>query len=176
MTSTISIPELSITQMSKMLRNLESWLGKAEAHAKERGFDVDVLVGVRLAPDQFPLARQIQSSCDTVKLAAARLSGGQAPSHPDDETTITQLRQRIHATLAYLETVTHESLGGAADRDIQLPFAKGKACKGSDYLVEFVVPNFYFHVTTAYALLRHSGVPLGKMDFIGGMKMYDLEG
>ena len=176
MTSTITIPELSITQMSKMLRNLQGWLGKAEAYAKERGFDVDVLVGVRLAPDQFSLARQIQASCDTVKFAAARLSGGEAPPHPDEETSIAQLRQRILATLAYLETVTHASLEGAAERDIQLPFAKGKACKGSDYLVEFVVPNFYFHVTTAYALLRHSGVPLGKLDFIGGVKMYDFEG
>jgi len=175
MTSAIAIPELSITQMSKMLRNLEGWLGKAEEYAKERGFEVDVLVGARLAPDQFALARQIQASCDTVKFAAARLSGGEAPSHPDEETTVAELRTRIQATLAYLETVTHESLEGAGDRTIQLPFAKGKGCKGSDYLVEFVVPNFYFHATTAYAILRHSGVPVGKLDFIGGVKMFDLE-
>ncbi len=176
MTSAVTIPELAITQLSKMLRNLEGWLGKAEAHAEERGFEVDVLVGTRLAPDQFALARQIQASCDTAKFAAARLSGGEAPSHPDEETTVAELRARIHATLAYLETVTPESLEGSGDRDIQLPFAKGKACKGSDYLVEFVLPNFYFHATTAYAILRHSGVPVGKLDYIGGVKMYDFEG
>ncbi|MEX1368033.1 MAG: DUF1993 domain-containing protein [Nannocystaceae bacterium] len=174
MSSTISIPELSITQMSKMLRNLEAWLGKSEAYAQERGFEVDVLMGARLAPDQFTLARQVQAACDTAKLAAARLTGGEAPSHPDDETTIAQLRERVRSTLAYLETVTHEAFEGSADREIQLPFAKGKACKGADYLVEFVVPNFYFHATTAYAIMRHNGVSVGKYDFIGGVKMYDL--
>lgn len=174
MSSTISIPELSITQMSKMLRNLDAWLGKAEAYAQERGFEVDVLMSARLAPDQFTLDRQVQAACDTAKMTAARLTGGEAPSHPDDETTIAQLRERVRSTLAYLETVTHEAFEGSADREIQLPFAKGKACKGSDYLVEFAVPNFYFHATMAYAIMRHNGVSVGKFDFIGGMKMFDL--
>ena len=174
MSSTVSIPELAVTQMSKMLRNLEAWLAKAEADAQERGFEVDVLVGARLAPNQFPLARQVQGACDTAKLTAARLTGGKAPSHPDEETTVAQLRERIRSTLAYLETVTHDAFDGSADREIQLPFAKGKACTGADYLVEFAVPNFYFHATTAYAILRHNGVSVGKLDYIGSVNTFDL--
>ncbi|MCB9715986.1 MAG: DUF1993 domain-containing protein [Myxococcales bacterium] len=175
MSSSLPIHDLTVFQMSKMLRNLDGWLGKAEDYAKEKGFEVDVLLQARLAPDMFPLARQVQAACDNAKFGAARLSGIEAPAHPDEEKTIAELRERIRSALAYLETVTPEGLAESGDREIQLPFVQGKACKGRDYLLEFVMPNFYFHITTAYAILRHNGVPLGKYDYIGGIKMYDVE-
>ena len=159
--------------MSKMLRNLDAWLGKAEDHAKAKEFDVDVLVSARLAPDQYALVRQIQASCDSAKFTAARLAGTQAPSHPDEEKTIAELRERIRSTIAYLETVTPEMLEGGADREVRLSFMPGKAIKGGDYLVDLGLPNLYFHVVTAYAILRHNGVPLGKRDFIGHARLFD---
>lgn len=175
MSTTLSIHDLTVFEMSKMLSNLNAWLGKAEDFAKERGFSVDVLVDARLAPDQFALVRQVQAACDTAKLGVARLAAVEAPSHPDEEKTIAELRARITSTLAFLETVTPEALEGAADREIRLPWIEGKACKGGDYLLEFSLPNFYFHLTTAYSILRHNGVCVGKYDFIGGMRLYDVE-
>lgn len=172
----MSLHDASVSQMSKMLRNLESWLDKAEAHAKAKGFEVDVLASARLAPDMYPLVRQVQAVCDTAKFAAARLAGVTAPSHPDTETTIAELHQRIRSTLAWLETVTPEQLAGAAEREVSLSFMPGKAMKGADYLVDMALPNFYFHVTTAYAILRHNGVGVGKPDFIGHMRLHDASG
>ncbi|MCA9651169.1 MAG: DUF1993 domain-containing protein [Myxococcales bacterium] len=174
MSSSLPIYDLTVFQMSKMLRNLDGWLGKAEDYAKEKGFEVDVLLQARLAPDMFPLARQVQAACDNAKFGAARLSGIEAPAHPDEEKTIAELHERIRSTLAFLETVSAGSMAEASAREIQLPFAKGKACTGCDYLVEFATPNFYFHLTTAYALLRHNGVPVGKYDYIGSVKMHDV--
>jgi uncharacterized protein len=170
----MSLHDASVSQMSKMLRNLEGWLDKAEAHAKAKGFEVDVLAVARLAPDQYALVRQVQASCDAAKFTAARLAGIPAPSHPDTETTIAELRQRIRSTLAYLETVTPEQLAGATEREVTLPFMPGKAMKGAAYLVDLALPNFYFHVTTAYAILRHNGVGLGKLDFIGHARFYEV--
>jgi uncharacterized protein len=170
----MSLYDASVTQMSKLLRNLEGWLDKAEAHAKLKGFEVDVLATARLVPDQYPLVRQVQAACDNAKFAAARLAGITAPSHPDTETTIAELRQRIHATLSFLETITPEQLGGAAEREVMLPFLPGKAIKGEHYLVDVALPNFYFHATTAYAILRHNGVDVGKLDFIGRIRAYDV--
>jgi uncharacterized protein len=172
----MSLHDASVSQMSKMLRNLEGWLDKAEAHAKLKGFEVDVLTSARLAPDQYPLVRQIQSACDTAKFTAARLAGVTAPSHPDTETTIAELRQRIRSTLAWLETVTPEQFAGAAEREVTLSFMPGKAMKGADYLVDMALPNFYFHTTTTYAILRHNGVELGKYDFIGHVRLHDASG
>lgn len=170
----MSLHDTSVTQMSKMLRNLEGWLEKAEAHAKTKGFEVDVLAVARLAPDQYTLVRQVQAACDSAKFTAARLAAVDAPAHPDTETTIAELRTRIRSTISFLETVTPEQFAGAAEREVTLPFMPGKAIKGADYLVDMAVPNFYFHVTTAYAILRHNGVPLGKYDFIGHLRAYDV--
>lgn len=172
----MSLHDASVSQFSKMLRNLDAWLGKAEEHAKAKEFDVDVLVSARLAPDQYALVRQIQAACDSAKFSAARLAGTQAPSHPDEETTIAQLRERIRSTVAYLETVTPQMLEGAVDREVRLSFMPGKAIKGGDYLVDLGLTNFYFHVTMAYAILRHNGVSLGKRDYIGSARLYDVEG
>jgi hypothetical protein len=156
-----------IPQYSKMLKNVEHWLDKASAHAAARKFDVDTLVHARLAPDQYSLDRQIQSACDTAKFSAAYLSGKEAPAHPDTEKTIAELRQRIHSCRAYLETIT--DVTGAEERKVAPKFMQGKWLRGDDFLVQMSLPNFYFHVTTAYAILRHNGVELGKMDFLGSM-------
>jgi hypothetical protein len=149
------------------------WLDKAEAHAQAKKFEVDVLATARLAPDQYALVRQVQSSCDVAKFAAARLAGVQPPSHPDTEQTVEELRQRVRSTLAFLETVTPEQFAGAAEREVALPFMPGKAIKGAHYIVDFALPNFYFHVTTTYAILRHNGVDVGKYDYIGHVRFYD---
>ena len=168
----MSLYEACIPQMSKMLDNLGAWLDKAEASAKERGFEADVLLSARLAPDQFALTRQIQTAADTAKFAGARLTGKEAPSHPDTETTIDELRARLKETAEFLRGLTAEDFKGAADREIVLPFLPDMGIRGTDYLNEFALPNFYFHASTAYAILRHNGVNLGKRDFIGGMKLF----
>jgi uncharacterized protein len=160
-----------ITECRKMLSNLDGWLHKAEAHAKTKSFDPNVLVTARLTPDQYPLVRQVQSACDSAKFAAARLSGEEAPKHPDTEQTIEELHRRIAACTSYLGTLTPKDFEGAETRRISLPFLEGKTLAGSDYLVEMAVPNFFFHLTHAYAILRHNGVDLGKMDYIGSLTM-----
>lgn len=161
----------SIPPLDKMLGNLSGWLQQATAHAEERGFDPEVLLSCRLAPDQFPLVRQIQAACDAAKFTAARLSGTEAPAHPDEETTLEQIQARIAATRAYLEGFGPDDLAGAAERELSPSFLQGASVMALDYLREFALPNFYFHVTTAYAILRHNGVPLGKRAFIGHMSI-----
>jgi hypothetical protein len=158
-------------QMKKQLRQLDAWLTTASEHAKAKGFDGNVLLGVRLAPDQFPLVRQVQIACDTLKLGASRLSGKAAPSHADDEQSIDALHGRVKDTLAYLDGISSADLAGAAGRSITQPRWEGKTMSGADYFVEHVVPNFYFHLSHVYALLRHNGVPLGKKDYLGTLTM-----
>jgi hypothetical protein len=162
-----------VPQYAKMLHNLEGWLDKATAFAEKKGFPVDTLVNARLAPDMYSLDRQIQSACDTAKFSAAYLSGKQAPAHPDTEKTFAELRARIKSCLAFLETVTAADLAGAEERKVSPKFLQGKWVRGDQYLLQMSLPNFYFHVTTAYAILRHNGVDLGKTDFIGGMPVRD---
>jgi uncharacterized protein len=160
-----------ILECKKMLSNLDGWLTKAEAHAKAKSFDPSVLFAARLAPDQYPLVRQVQAACDNAKFVAARLANKEAPKHPDTEQTIEELHRRIAACTTYLATFTAKDFEGAETRRITLPFLEGKTLSGSDYLVEMAVPNFFFHLTHAYAILRHNGVELGKMDFIGSLTM-----
>jgi hypothetical protein len=168
----MSLYAASIPQFSKLLTNLEAWLDKAEAYAQTKKFDPAVLLGSRLAPDQLPLLRQIQIACDAAKNGSARVTGKQPPSHPDTEQTLEQIRARIKATLAYLATFTAEDFAGAETRKVNVP-GRGKLALGQDHLLEQVLPNFYFHVTTAYAILRHNGVDLGKADFLGPLKLHD---
>jgi hypothetical protein len=163
----------TITQFAKMLGNLERWLEKGVAWAEQKKFEPDVLARSRLAPDQYDLVRQVQSACDAAKYAAAYLSGGQAPSHPDTEKTIAELKARIRTCVAYLESVKPQQYAGAAERRVAPPWLQGKWFLGADYLTQVAIPNFYFHVTTAYAILRHNGVELGKMDFIGSLPVHD---
>ena len=156
-------------QMKKQLRQVDSWFDKAEAHAKARGFDPNLLVAVRLAPDQFGLARQIDSTCDTAKLAASRLTGKDAPKNDDDEKTIAELRARVASAIAYLDTFTEKDFDGAATRTITTPRWEGRTMTGHDYFLEHALPNFYFHLAHAYAILRESGVDVGKRDYLGAL-------
>jgi len=162
----------AVTEMKKMLSNLDRWIEKGVAHAKAKSFEPNVLVTQRLAPDQYPLVRQVQSACDNAKFCAARLSGKEPPKHPDTETTVDELRARIRAVVAYLETYKAEDFAGADTRRIDLPFMEGQSIHGADYLVEMAQPNFFFHVTTAYSILRHNGVDVGKMDYIGSLSTF----
>lgn len=169
----MSLYEASVPQLTKMLENLSAWIDKANAHAKEKGFDPNVLASSRLAPDQYHFARQVQAACDAAKFAAARLTGKEAPKHPDTETTMEELKERAQKVVAYLKTFTKSDFDGAKERLVELPFLQGKVVASADYLNELALPNFYFHLTHAYAILRHNGVALGKMDFIGGMNVRD---
>ncbi len=162
-----------IQHMGKMLRNLDAWLGKGAEHATSRSFDPNVLLQARLAPDQFALVRQIQAGADAAKFAAAALAGQVAPSHPDTETTYAEIRQRIATVLGYLETFKASDFVGAAERKISPAWARGKWFQGDHYLLHVAIPNFMFHVTTASAILRHNGVPVGKTDFLGQLVMHD---
>lgn len=169
----MSLYDQSMPQYAKMLRNMERWLDKAEAHAAAKKFDVNVLLAARLAPDQFPLVRQIQAACDAAKSGAAHLAGLPLPKHPDVETTFPEIRARIKTVLDFLATVDRASIDGQEARPVTLAFMPGKVIDATDYLHELSLPNFYFHATTVYQLLRHNGVELGKPDFIGGMKLRD---
>ena len=163
----------TIQQFAKMLRNLEGWLDKATAHATAKSFDVDVLVQARLAPDQYAFVRQVQASCDSAKFAAAYLSGRKAPVHPDTEKSFAELRERIRACLSFLDSIPRDEYGPATERKVSPPWLGGKWIRGDEYLAQAAIPNFYFHITTAYAILRHNGVDVGKMDYIGSVPTHD---
>jgi hypothetical protein len=164
---------ISVPQLAKMLENLDRWIEKAVEHAKKKGFDPNVYLSARLAPDQYPFVRQVQAACDSAKFPAARIAGKEPPSHPDTEQTIDELRARIAKVLEYLRSLAPEDYAGAESRLVKLPFAPGKGARGQAYLIEMALPNFYFHMVTAYAILRHNGVDLGKRDFIGQLTLED---
>jgi hypothetical protein len=159
---------LVILQCVQMLKNLENWLDAAEQHAATKKFDVGVLMDGRLAPDMKPFIYQVQSACDYVKGGVAWLSGQTPPRHEDNERTIDEIRERIRKTVAFAQSVDEAQYAGAADRKVSMSFAPaGKLLDGKDYLLQMVLPNTFFHVTMAYAVLRHNGVYIGKMDFLG---------
>lgn len=162
-------PHDTLQLFAKTLDNLEKWMDKAAEHAKDRSFDVDVLASARLAPDQFSFAQQVQSACDQAKYAAAYLGGKTAPSHPDTEKTFAELHERIRKCTSFLATVQEKDLAGAEERKVAPPWLGGRWLTGHDYLVHVAVPNFFFHATTTYAILRHNGVSIGKMDFVGSL-------
>jgi uncharacterized protein len=130
-----------------------------------------VFVGLRLAPDQFAFARQVQTACDTAKLAAARLAGKDAPAHADTEQTLEELRTRIKAVIAYLDGFSAKDFEAAATRSITQARWEGKTMSGADYFLEHALPNFFFHLTHAYAILRHNGVNIGKRDYLGALSL-----
>lgn len=169
----MSLYQASVPQLKKMLNNLDKWLDAAVAHAAKKSFEPAVLLEARLAPDQYPLTRQVQSCCDGAKFTAARLAGKEAPKHPDTETTLDELRARIRSTVEFLDTITEADFAGAKERMITLPFMPGKTLTSGDYLNEMALPNFYFHATTAFAILRHNGVDIGKMAFLGSLNLRD---
>ena len=167
---TISMYSASVPILVRALDNLQSWFDKAEAFAAAKKFDPQVLLAARLAPDMLPFTKQVQIACDSAKFGVARLSGVEAPKFDDTEVSLADLRQRIAKTLEYIRSVPAQRLDGTEDKDIVVPRRDGSmTLKGEFYLKHYVLPNVFFHVTTAYALLRHNGVELGKGDFLGAL-------
>ncbi len=160
-----------VMQMKKELGQLDKWLDAAQAHATKKSFDHNVFLSLRLAPDQFAFARQVQVACDTAKFAAARMAGKDAPSHADDEQTLEQLHARVRAVVGWLDGLKKSDFEGAEKRTISQPRWEGKVMTGADYFLEHAVPNFFFHLTHAYAILRHNGVELGKRDYLGALSL-----
>ncbi|RKG77837.1 DUF1993 domain-containing protein [Corallococcus terminator] len=161
----------TFSQMKKQLGQMEKWLETAATFAKTKSFDPNIFLGFRLAPDQLPFSRQVQIACDSAKLAASRLTGKEAPSHPDTEQTLEQLSARIKSVIAYLDGFSARDFEGAAERSITQPRWEGKTMTGANYFLEHAVPNFFFHITHVYALLRHNGVNLGKADYLGALSL-----
>jgi uncharacterized protein len=165
---TISMYQASIPPLTRSLNNLMAILEKGAASAEARKIDPTVLLNSRLYPDMFPLVKQVQVASDIARRGAARLAGVEALSQPDTETTFAELIVRLQKTNAYLETLTAEQIDGSEGKSISLPMGKETIhFEGLPYLVGFILPNVYFHVTTAYNILRHCGVEVGKQDFIG---------
>ena len=156
-----------LVEMKKLLGHMNGWIDKAEAHSASKGYDINTLLQARLAADMFPLVQQFQSACDTAKFAAAFTAGKEPPSHPDTEQTFAEVRARIASVIAYLGTFTEADFRDTDTREVKRPRWEGKSMRATDYFIEQALPNFFFHVTTAYAILRHNGVDLGKRDFIG---------
>jgi hypothetical protein len=163
----------AIAQFGKMLKNLDQCMTKASAFADAKKFDVNLLANYRLAPDMFPFAKQIQSTCDAAKFCAAYLSGQTAPKHEDNEVTWTELHERVRKVVAYLEGFKDSDFANAGAVKVTPAWAKGKWLLADDYLNQVAIPNFYFHLMAAYAILRHAGVDVGKMDYLGSVNMRD---
>ncbi|MGE3623101.1 MAG: DUF1993 family protein [Bdellovibrionales bacterium] len=164
----LSMYQTSIPVFVRYLGNLSRILDKGFAHAEAKKIDPSVFVNARLAPDMFPLSRQVQIATDGVKGCAARLAGIEIPSYPDTETTFPELQARIARTLSFIESVKPDRIDGSEDKPIHLKVGPRElSFTGQPYLLNFVLPNLFFHITAAYAILRHNGVDLGKMDFLG---------
>jgi hypothetical protein len=168
----MSMSNASIPVFEIGLNALSALLDKAEAYAKAKSIDPTVLLNARLFPDMFPFTRQVQSACDQAKNGAAQLAGIDPPRYEDSEKTIAELKARITKTVAFVKTLDTKKIDESADREITLPLGPNQGhIKGVDYLNHLAVPNFYFHVTTAYNILRHCGVEIGKRDFLGALPM-----
>ena len=165
----LSMHAASAPVFERILGNMPIWLDRAEAHARARGFDPNNYLGLRLAPDMLPFVRQIQIASDTAKGCMSRLAGVEVPKWEDTESSLDELRARIRKTIAYVQSFDAARIDGSDERAIVLPMRGGEALNfsGEGFLKHFALPNFFFHATTAYALLRHAGVELGKADFLG---------
>ncbi len=168
-----SMSQASLPAFEINLNALSGILDKAEAFASAKKIDAAVLLRTRLAPDMFDLTRQVQVATDQARRGAARLAGVEAPSYEDNETTIAQLKARLAKTVAYLKTLDKAKIDASAEKEITFPLGPEKKghMKGDDYLNHFVLPNFYFHCTAAYSILRHCGVDIGKRDFMGAIPL-----
>jgi uncharacterized protein len=164
----------TVRQHTKMLQNLDRWIDEAVEYAKSKNFDPNVLLQSRLAPDMYPLVRQVQAACDSAKFAAARLAAKDPPKHPDTEQTIDEIHTRIRDVVEYLKSFGEDDFAQTDGRVIPLSFMPGKGCGALDYVFEMQSPNFFFHVNMAYAILRHNGVALGKIKYIGGLTLRDV--
>ena len=166
----LSMSQASVPVFTRLLTNLSAILGKAAAHAEAKKIDQSVFVTARLAPDMLPLSSQIQIACDSAKGGTARLAGVEMPSFPDTETTIPELQARIAKTLDFIKSVPAAQIDGSEERIIKLKIrGRDVELKGQFFLLHFALANFHFHVTTAYDILRHNGVEIGKQDFLGGV-------
>ena len=167
---TISMSSASLPVFKSTLGNLSHILDKGQAHAEARKFDPNALLQYRLAPDMLPFTRQIQIACDAAKNGVGRISGVEAPKFEDTEATFPELKARIRKTIDYLASVPAERMDGTEDKEITIPIGKDKTrtMKGEFYLKHWAMANFFFHVTMAYAILRHNGVELGKSDYLAG--------
>jgi uncharacterized protein len=165
----ISMYQASVPVLVRGLTSLQAILGKAEAHAAEKQIDPSVFIGARLFPDMLPLVRQVYIVTDTAKGCAARLAGVEPPKYEDVEMTFEDLQARVQKTIDYLLEFNAAQIDGSEDRAITLKMRSGPVeFTGLSYLLQFVLPNLYFHITTAYGILRHNGVELGKLDYLGG--------
>jgi hypothetical protein len=170
---TLSIHDASIPGFVSTLGSLSRILDKAEAFAAAKKIDPSVLIGARLAPDMFPLSRQVQIATDQVKGCAARLAGVEVPSYPDTETTFDELKARIATTLAFMDGIDTAKFEGAEDRPVTMKMGPADVTLPAPvYVFQFVAPNFYFHVSMVYAILRHNGVEIGKQDLLSGLASY----
>jgi hypothetical protein len=169
----MSLSKASIPVFEIGLNALLAVLDKAAAYAAAKKIDPSVLLQSRLAPDMFPLVRQVQIVSDQAKNGSSRLAGVEAPRFEDNETTFDQLKERVAKTLAYVKAIDTKQIDGAGDREITFPLGPSNKghMKGADYLNHFVLPNFYFHITAAYAILRHCGIDIGKRDFLGAIPL-----
>jgi len=169
---TISMSSASLPVFKAMLGNLSHILDKAEAHAEARKFDAAALLQFRLAPDMLPFTRQVLIACDAAKNGVARISGVEAPRFEDTESTFAELKARIQKTLDYLGTVPNESVDGTEEKELTIPIGRDKTriMKAEAYLKHWALPNFFFHITMAYAILRNNGVELGKSDYLAGAR------
>lgn len=158
---------MTVPSCVKALRNLNLILEKGAKFAEAKKIEPEILLNSRLAPDQFALIRQVQIACDTAKLGASRLSGKEAPTHDDQEKTLGQIKNRIDQTIQYLNTLSAKDFEGAETKKITTPRWEGKHLTGLDYVHHHILPNLYFHITTAYSILRHNGVDIGKKDYLG---------
>jgi hypothetical protein len=161
----------TVLEVKKLLLNVDGWFEKAVALADAKKFDANGLLQSRLAPDMFPLVFQVQSACDSAKYAASRTSGKTPPSDPDTEKTIAELRARIAKTAAYLDTFSKADFDDADTRSVSLPRWEGKSMAASAYFLEHALPNFFFHLSMTYAILRHNGVDIGKRDYLGPLSL-----
>jgi hypothetical protein len=161
--------EMTVPQFTKMLHNLSLIIDKAAVNATERKFEMDVLLNARLAPDQFNFIRQVQIACDTAKLFASRMSGKDAPVQEDTEKSLPELKARIESVIGYLNSFKPEDFKGAEERKISQPRWEGKYVTGLEFATQHAIPNMFFHITTAYSILRTNGVPVGKKDYLGPM-------
>lgn len=167
---TISMYQASVPVFIRQLTNLAAILKKAEAHAEAKKIEPAVFINARLAPDMYALARQVQIASDSAKGCAARLAGIEVPSYADTETTFAELQARIAKTVDFLKGIKPDQIDGSEDREVVLKMRSGDVTfRGQPYLLDFAMPNLYFHCTTAYAILRHNGVEIGKMDYLGGI-------
>jgi uncharacterized protein len=160
---------ITVTQFTKMLQNLSKILDKAAEQVDAKKFNFDIYLNSRLAPDQFNLIRQVQIACDTAKMCAVRLTGKEAPVHEDTEKTLAELQERIEKVVTFLATFTEADYKDSATTKVSQPRWEGKYLTGAEFAVQHAIPNMYFHITTAYAILRHNGIAIGKKDFLGEM-------